>query len=550
MAKKEQEFSYGASFLPEGEKKYSVIRWGWGGLNETDKIDTGQLTSDSGMICDPPYMVPAHKYLEIANLSSGIPFGSNTLKLASRQNGVPVSLTAIDNMLYLSWYDTVNGNMAVTQLRPLLGYWVDPTMGFWYVDSFKTEPLTSADFYSGGRTPRTIVQFNTVDTSSGNIAAYTYDKKLLVYPECYSHAWGGEWLYDQAPTFNTGGNVIPATTYATVYNSRVFGVNEKAVHASAYNSYVDYSLDTADDVSPAHAWYSLAQSNTDADNDVTAILTYDNHVVIFRRDFMQLVYNNKNPFRIVDVGAYGCRSQKAWTIMNGVLYFASDKKVYAYTGGTPKEISGKLNISDFAGAVLGSYKDTLWVQTDNSMYTYKNGTWSDIGLILFGGAYCKVMQFATLDFGLAALVDYHPGHDDGWAIVLIDWDKEYIHPPLSDEEAWDKQYKGNWFFDTDLMALGKLDIRRVKKFSMLCEGKSGATVSVFLFPDDLPHDYDAMDYKVGSLTFDEDGMKMMRILTRQFSSTMHKLRFRGTGYVKIYAAEIKIAWGGDVYAES
>ena len=45
--KKEKEFSYGSAFLPEGEKKYSVIRWGWNGLNKEDQIDTSALAAQA-----------------------------------------------------------------------------------------------------------------------------------------------------------------------------------------------------------------------------------------------------------------------------------------------------------------------------------------------------------------------------------------------------------------------------------------------------------------------------------------------------------------------
>ena len=47
----------------------------------------------------------------------------------------------------------------------------------------------------------------------------------------------------------------------------------------------------------------------------------------------------------------------------------------------------------------------------------------------------------------------------------------------------------------------------------------------------------------------ESGFKMLRVLTRQFSSTMHRLLFLGKGYMKIHAAELKVSWGGDLYAE-
>lgn len=545
MAKKEQEFQYGSAFepRPKYEKKYSVIRWGWNGLNRTDDIDTGQLTEADGVICDPPYIVPAHKYKELLNLANGIPYGTGVLSSASKHAGIPNSIYGFGSFLYLVWHDTVAETVSVTKFAPLRdgdGHWDE-----FYIGSFKM----GSDLIPDPDNLRTIIKFNVVDTSSGNIAAYTYDEKVAVYPDCYSENAISYPNYTQANSFNTGGNTIPYTKYATVYGSRVFGANDRAVHASAYNSYVDYTLDTANDISSAHAWYSLAQSDPEANSGVTAVTTHDNHVVIFRKDFMQLVYNNKNPFRIVDVGKYGCDNNKAWTILNGVLYFASSEKVYAFTGGTPKDISKKLEISDLHGAVLGSYKDTVWMQTNSGLYTYKDGTWSDVGNMPFGGADCKVMQFATLEYGLAALVDYHPGHNDAWGIVLFDWDTDLIDPSAEDASAWDPVYTGTWSFETDLMALGKLDVRRVKKFTTLCEGKKNAEFSVYLFPDSAPHTLDAENYNVGSVKFDADGMKMLRVLTRQFSSTMHRLRFVGKGYVKFYAAELKISWGGDVYVE-
>jgi hypothetical protein len=58
------------------------------------------------------------------------------------------------------------------------------------------------------------------------------------------------------------------------------------------------------------------------------------------------------------------------------------------------------------------------------------------------------------------------------------------------------------------------------------------------------------DRLVGNLTFDRNGFGKLRVLTRQFSADMHQLYFTGSGYVKVYAAELKISWGGDLYVES
>ena len=298
----------------------------------------------------------------------------------------------------------------------------------------------------------------------------------------------------------------------------------------------------------------MAGSSTDSDGIFTAVCTYDNHVVLFKKDFMQLVYNNKNPFRIVDVGKFGCDNNNAWAILNGVLFFASKEKVYTYSGGTPKEISAKLEVGDLSGAVLGSFKDTLWMQTNDSLYTYKpkTGVWSNVGQAPFGGAHVRVEQFAALDYGLVALSNLAPDNQSpDYALYMVDWDIELMN--LSDDAAedWKAEYPTHWSFATDLMALGKLDLRRVKKFSMLCEGNKGATITVYLLKDgDMWIDRDREKKLVGEFALDSTGIHVIRVLTRQFSATMHQLYFVGSGYMKIHAAELKVSWGGDVYADS
>lgn len=553
MAEKKQEFQYGSSFLPEGEKKYSVIRWGWNGLNRTDKIDTGQLTDMSGMICDPPYMEPVKLAKEIIDFSTGIPVRTSgdfytPVSSASRHNGDPISITGNftdDQLITLVWRDQDEGKITLSRYIYFPKSQGTDEYGWYCIGDFQLGNGGLADL----TIPRTILMFNAVDTSSGNIMQYEYDRKQLVYPDCYSVPVS---IFGTAASFNTQANPIPVPKLATVFGSRVFGVtDEDLVTASAYNSYVDYSLDTADDVSSAHAWASMAGSSTDSDGSFTAICTYDNHVVLFKKDFMQLVYNNKNPFRIVDVGKFGCDNEKAWTILNNVLYFASASKVYAYTGGTPKEISAKLDAGDLSGAVLGSFKDTLWMQTKNSLYTYKNGVWSDVGLAPFNGDNAKVKQFATLDYGLVALVTITPESGTPYdTLFMADWDTTLMD--LSDDSTadWEAEYPDTWFFATDLMVLNRLDIRRVKKFTMLCEGAKDAEVSVYLLKDGDYQNITADEKRVGSVTLGKDGMKVMRVLTRQFSANMHQLYFKGSGYMKIHAAELKISWGGDLYVES
>lgn len=488
---KNNEFSYLNAAIPTGEDKYSVIRWGWGGLNRTDKFDTGQITDCSSVVIDPPYVMPAKSVHEFTGYAE------------------PISIHGFDDDLLVVYRD--EGDIKVDYVTP---------DGAVYTGVMGTANGDETDF-----APRTAVQFNVGDNTE-NIVEATFVRKILIFPDGYSMDFEVSSDFDPADL----GNTYPEIKYAAVYGSRVFGVDDNLVYASYYNDYARWDLDTADDYNEANAWVSMSQSNVKADGKFSAITVYDNHVVLFKRDFMQLVYNDNNPFRIVDVGSYGCDNPYAVTECEGILYFASPDCVYRFTGGTPQKISSDLGIKDFTGAVLGSYKDTLYMYAGDSLYSYKDGVWSSLGSVDGG-----IRQFATLDYGLAALCG------DG-TVVFVDWEDGAFGEAAGDAAG----YPAEWWFETDFMALGKLDIRRVKKVSMLCDVSEGASVDVYLLRDGEKFD-PATSLLVGKT--EGTGQVLLRVLTRQTSAYMHRLRIVGHGYVKIYAAEIKISWGGDVYVE-
>jgi len=108
------------------------------------------------------------------------------------------------------------------------------------------------------------------------------------------------------------------------------------------------------------------------------------------------------------------------------------------------------------------------------------------------------------------------------------------------------EYPADWWFETDFMALGKLDVRRIKKVSLLCDVADGASVEVYLLKDNEEF-HPVTSLLVGQT--EGTGQVLLRVLTRQTSAYMHRLRIVGHGYAKIYAAEVKLSWGGDVYVE-
>ena len=486
MANKESEFSYGSVAVPGGESRYSIIRWVWNGLNRTDIIDSGNITDCSNVDINPPYIDTCADFKLYASYDT------------------PIGIFGFDGFLVVIYLD---GNDVKVDYRK------------------GGEVFTGVmENHASVKAPRTVVQFNVAENTE-NIVASSFNRKLLIFPDKYS--------MDFSPT---GGNLnlaylgdeYPEINYATVYGSRVFGVDNNLVYASYFNDYARWDLDTADDTSDANAWVSMSQSNVKADGIFTGICTYDNHVVLFKEDFTQLVYNNKNPFRVVDLTAYGAENCYAIAEAEGVLYFASSDNVYAFTGGTPKAIGNELDINWYHGVCLGAYKDKLYMYADGKLYRYKDGTWSVRDLEE------GIEQFATNDNGIYALLSQG-------RIMQIDGD--FIENSDETDSDGIPSY-GSWWFETDLMCAGKLDVRRIKKISMLCDIANGANVSVYLLRDDEKFD-ESTSVKVLEST--STGRRLLRGLVRGLGGYMHKLRICGTGKVRIYAAELLLSWGGDIY---
>lgn len=480
-------FSYGSMAIPRGESRYSIMRWGWRGLNRTDTIDSGSITDCSGVNINPPYVDVCADFKTVASYA------------------YPLGIFGFDNFLIVIYLD--GGSVKV-----------DRRQG----NSVITQVMCTA---SGNEAdPRTVVQFNVAENTE-NIVASTINRKILIFPDKYS--------MDFKPTggsLNLAylGDSFPDIEYATVYGSRLFGVDSNLVYASEYNDYAGWNLDTADDVSDAHAWVSMSQSNVKADGNFTGIWTYDNHVVLFKKDFTQLVYNNKNPFRIVDLTSYGAENPHAIAEVGGVLYFASDDNVYAFTGGTPKAIGDDLGIASYRGVKLGGFKDKLYMSVGNTLYRYSEGTWSARSMAE------EIDQFTSNDNGLYALIN-RTGD-----IVLVDSD---AHEDDLITGSSTLSY-GDWWFETDLMCAGRLDVRRAKKISMLCDIADGAGVSVYLLRDD---EVFSPNTSVKVLESTGSGRCLLRGMLRGFGGYMHKLRICGRGRVRIHAAELLVSWGGDIY---
>lgn len=457
--------------IPSGESEYASMRTGFGGLNETGQIDTGEISSGAGF-------TTAH-LPEIRTIRTPGSVRTFTADV--------ITATAVADIILVVAFDG-----ASTNLYYLRG-------GNMYVGKL-------AD--GEDRRERSIVQFNVYDDPTAVTGKFV--KKLLVFPDKKTLD------YDIASNFTLAtmpDSVVPNIDYATVFNARLFGVKDGKIYASAFNSYANWDLDTAENYSEANAWMSETQSNPKAQNSFVALTVYDGHPVGFKPDYMQTIYNTKNPFRVVDIGEFGCVSNRAHCQCLGALFFASYDGVYMYTGGYPSRISDKLSPKDYTGAELVSYDDEVYMNLGGTVYTYsvKNGAWA------------RGEIFGT-DYGFGNMVATAEG--------------VYIFGG----NAIFKLRSGSSYYSADIsvanVAMSTTDAKRPKEIALLYRLEGTGTVSVGIAEgaDEVRKETSVQ------------GTHSARLLTRGLAGDIHDIKLSAQGDASLCYLQLKYAKGGNDYA--
>lgn len=476
---KNDTFRYLNSYIPQAAKRYATVKTTWGGLNKLNQIDSGELTDA--------------KNISISMLPTIVPANKPEVFKSGYTN--PISMFGFKDFLLVIYRDS-------DQIK------VDYIKGSnTYTGVIKSSGATSADDYE-----RSVVQFN-VYTDPDEILDGTFQKKILIFPDKLSMD------YDQSANFNLSsldapGNPLPNIKKATVHLSRLFGIDDDRVYASGFNDYTMWNLDTADESLASNAWVSTTKSNTKAGGDHVAITTYDGRVIIFKRDFMQMVTNNKNPFRVVDITNIGTIGQRTVHEVAGVLYFCSQDAVYAYTGAYPVKISDKLGISSFENAVCGSYNGEYYVHLNSKIYVYNAQTraW---GVIDLGET---VIAFAEYSGNLYALTTTGKIHK------------------LSTTTKSD-----SWHFTTDLLAGRQIELKRLHKMSVYAKMAAGSNIKAYLYK------LDGTSTKILDYTADKNYDKVLNVILRMTTSYAHKIKFEGSGDVTVYYMELKHSYDGEQF---
>lgn len=514
MADKKKGLSFLQLPIPPQVKSAKVTKRSWTELNMRQTVDSGALSSEYNICTDAfPALMTADKPESV---------------FAQFHGQKVLSIHGFDEFLIIVSVDKNDdgkSGIKFTRIKKVAdGYTAKSS------DLYLTEDVQSI---------RSIIQFNVFKNDDQTESLGEYDRKLIVFPDKVSFDYnesGDKIIVNSIEVSDENGNLtnaVPDIKYATVHLSRVFGVDDSMVYASAFNDYTNWTVDTADEYNEANAWYTASQSNSKADGVFTGITTFQNHVVCFKKDFMHEIYNTKNPFRIQDIYAEGTIDIRSVCDVDGQLIFCSNDAVKVYTGGNPRIISYNLGIDNIYSAVAGTdgrryYLSIRHTSDENekasSIYVYDTycNAWSKRTIPALSGQEGQekpsVIGYANVKFGMFCLCD-----------------NGYIYK-LDSGVPCDE-----WSFETDLMTTGSCDIKHVDKLSLACDAlELDATMMI-----------EIIDSQENSTTVWEEadlhGYFVARVKIRKFISDAFKIRVSGTGKVCIRSMELFIKQGGELY---
>ena len=499
MAKKETNLTYLQVPLPSAIKKAKMVKKSWSGYNRRQTVDTGMLAVENNVsTAETPYFTPCEKAVSVS-------YGGG---YTSSDNSVPIGIFG-----FTDFFIVIYGNK--TDKKILIDYVKVDDKGKCsvYTETLKTD-ATDDDF----KQQRCVVPFNVYDITTDPVEG-EYIKKLLIFPDKLSIN------YDVANDGFEKGALIntPDIKYATVHLSRLFGVDDVRVYASAFNDYANWNLDTAEEYNESNAWCSSSGANVKAGGEFTGITTFQNHVICFKKDFMHEIYNTKNPFRIQDIYAEGCIDNRTIQDVDGQLIFVSDDNVKVYTGSNPRILSYYLGIREFNDAVAGT--------DGRNYYLYCRDENNEKHIFVYD-TYCNQWSRRECPSGVVGFAKCDSG-----MYFLCESSSKCLYKIQSGN------YDEDWYFETDLITNESCNIKHIEKLQMFCDIEEGATMKVSFIYDDETEKHTVWNIAYAS----EDMQKVIRVKPRMTACHGFKIRVEGSGFVRIRTMELLIQGGGDLY---
>ena len=217
------------------------------------------------------------------------------------------------------------------------------------------------------------------------------------------------------------------------------------------------------------------------DSDFTAIFQYRNNVYYFTAEEMFQIYGtDPTNYTSQKIHNFGCQSMRSITEVGGVLYFSDGKNVYAFTGGSPVKISGKLDLEQSEEILLGGGEDILYLAVKNTghktrlfTYTTNQGVFSseDVEEIL-----C-FFQFSGF-----------PMYSDGERMVNLDglFSSQNIESTIEPPVRWEVEtgYYTKYYYASNASVTYSEKDKRITRVLVRLHVKGPAELSVAISTDD------------------------------------------------------------------
>lgn len=213
---------------------------------------------------------------------------------------------------------------------------------------------------------------------------------------------------------------VPDLDFICESGGRLWGVSNKdgCVYASRGGDPTNfYAYITSSGATTDGSW-TLGVGSHGA---FTACVAYGSNVLCWKESTLhKILGTHAGNYEIFTYQIPGVQagSEKSVQIINEVLYYKGRDGVYAYTGGTPRKLSGKLGLTDYGRAVAGQDARSYII----SMERRDTKTWETLRYDLESGLWMaedagEVTAFATVDGVLYSLrgdtLYRHGGERDG-----------------------------------------------------------------------------------------------------------------------------------------
>lgn len=348
---------------------------------------------------------------------------------------------------------------------------------------------------------------------------------------------------------------MPDIRYACTAHQRLFGINDTQVFASGYNDYANWALDTATEYSAENAWMSSTQSSDGGRN--VGIVAYGGSVFVFKENSTLEIINTKNPFRINEIFSVGAVSQKGIQVVGNYLIFVSHDGVKLYNGSSLKDIGYKLNIDKVNSVVTGTDGRKFYMSTEINdegrkrlfVFDSLTGLWAeeDVGT-----------ETITITVPKEGATEDDNGNVTEVETKEIEQSIEFVGFTKSDDgflgltssgkifKLDTKDYKHEWYIETDFFTNNSVDIKHIQKVQMLCDIAPESEIKAYILYDDEEFNPETSHKIFERQNATDKEIKIpIRVIPRKTANYGFKIRIEGKGFAKLYQMELGITGGGE-----